>query len=460
MTVREGTIPRGAGLQLPLPALLLLMVTSAGLACVLQLKDPVAADAFLSLVLPLTGLCCLGLLLGRVLGGEVEFPTAASILLLLGAALQCLLEPDYGPTLARIWWVAGFCGGLSLAGWILGGYRLCRQRPQLILALLAAVNLFLISLLLLFGTELGGTRAWLSLGGGSIQLTELTKLTTVLYYGLLYAQKTWKESRRFLLAWAYLLLTGGGLLLLNELGTLLLLLALHLVLCFLFLQEMRYTALNLGGLAGLGTLGLLTLYACHGLAARRVLAGLETPILLEKAASIWDKLLLRFSLLGNLDGLDPYGPAYQGLQARNAMLLGGAFGSDGGAYVPVAESDFIFVYLIYRLGLVFSILTLILFIWLFAAGIRQYLATRDPLEQAVSAAMVCSIFLQFLVMVFGSTGFFLLTGVPVPFLSRAGTYSVVLGVMLTFLLYSGRKQDLPQIRRFYRRKSKGGRQHV
>ena len=331
MTVREGTIPRGAGLQLPLPALLLLMVTSAGLACVLQLKDPVAADAFLSLVLPLTGLCCLGLLLGRVLGGEVEFPTAASILLLLGAALQCLLEPDYGPTLARIWWVAGFCGGLSLAGWILGGYRLCRQRPQLILALLAAVNLFLISLLLLFGTELGGTRAWLSLGGGSIQLTELTKLTAVLYYGLLYAQKTWKESRRFLLAWAYLLLTGGGLLLLNELGTLLLLLALHLVLCFLFLQEMRYTALNLGGLAGLGTLGLLTLYACHGLAARRVLAGLETPILLEKAASIWDKLLLRFSLLGNLDGLDPYGPAYQGLQARNAMLLGGAFGSDGGA---------------------------------------------------------------------------------------------------------------------------------
>ena len=60
----------------------------------------------------------------------------------------------------------------------------------------------------------------------------------------------------------------------------------------------------------------------------------------------------------------------------------------------------------------------------------------------MAAAAVCSIFLQFLVMLFGSTGFFLLTGVPIPFLSRAGTYSVVLGVLLAFLLYGGRRREL------------------
>lgn len=460
MTGRSSATPWVTGLRLPVPALLLLLVTSAGLACVLQLKDPVAAEAFLGLVLPLTGLCCLILLFGMWIGAAVEFHTAASILLLLGAALQCLLDPDYGPSLARIWWAAGLCGGVSLAGWRWGGYRLCRQQPGLVLALLSMGNLLIYGVLALFGTTIGGTRAWISLGDSSIQLTELTKLTTVLYYGLLYTRNPWSASRRFLLAWAYLLLTGGGLLLLNELGTLLLLLALHLVLCFLFLPQLRYTAINLGGLAGAGALGTLLLYTCSRLASRQALAGSATSILVEKAASIWDKLLLRFSLLGNLDGLDPYGSAYQGIQARNAILLGGAFGKDGGAYVPVAESDFVFVYLIYRLGLVFSILTLILFIWLFAAGIRQYLSARDPLEQGISAAIVCSIFLQFLVMAFGSTGFFLLTGVPIPFLSRAGTYSIVLGVMLLFLLYSGRKQDLPPLRGSARRKTQGGRRYV
>lgn len=432
---------RRSEFHLPYHLFILLLATGAGLACLLQLKDPLAADAFLGMLLPLIGLCCLSLLLGAALGSDLEFHMAAAILLLLGAALQCLLDPDYGPMLVRIWWAAGICGGICLAGWLLGGRRLCRQQPGLVLILLAGINLLVFAALFLFGAEIGGTKAWLSVGSGSIQLTELIKLTAVFYYGLLCAQEGWSWSRRFLLAWSYLLFNAGSLLLLNELGTLMLLLALHMVLCSLFFP-LRCTGLNIGVTAGLGALGMLLLDVCSSLAERGMAAGTKLFSLLEKASAIQEKLLLRFSLLRDLETLDPYGSAYQGIQARNAVLLGGAFGSDGTAYVPVAESDFVFIYLVNRLGLVFGLLTLVLFTWLFAAGIRQYLAVEDRLEQAVAAAAVCSIFLQFLVMLFGSTGFFLLTGVPIPFLSRAGTYSVVLGVLLAFLLYGGRRREL------------------
>ena len=142
---------------------------------------------------------------------------------------------------------------------------------------------------------------------------------------------------------------------------------------------------------------------------------------------IVNKVHQRFSVTANINA-DPYGSGYQLYQGRKALWMAGLFGNSiNFTAIPVAESDMAFVALVNSFGWIMGIFALICFTRIIISGcmLSLRLVHVQLQDSIVLFGATIMIFLQAMIVILGSCNVIPFTGLPIPFLSRGGTYQAI-----------------------------------
>jgi len=390
-----------------------------------------SSEQYLPLLLPIFAASMLLLIVCRYTQGSYGFTIAWVELLQIGILLQVLLGSTSYHEMVILLALSSVC--VIAAPWLVAIVQACMQKhKKWIWRGGIAITMLLYLTLLLFGRSVNGTRAWLGNMSITMQPTELAKVVSLLLMALPLAEGQATDLKRYIDALIVVAINALFLILINELGTLLLIGATFLIMCLLFLP-FRYSALNLGivALAVLACVFLIFLGANGDQA--------QSANLLFK---IGRKLNSRITVFLNPQS-DPLGEGYQASRARMAMAVGGLLGSDQHIHVPVLTTDFAFVGLLMNMGAITGLCVIVLFAALLIYGMRISISQgANRFQQILCAGFVFSIFLQAALIIGGSTGFLPCTGIPVPFLSKGGTYHLVLSGMLGCILHVSGKYPL------------------
>ena len=172
----------------------------------------------------------------------------------------------------------------------------------------------------------------------------------------------------------------------------------------------------------------------HLMVATGVGAALTATLI---AYSPWRKA----RMLGFLDPWgDPFGSGYQTLQSLHAMASGGIDGLGLGSgrakwgFLPYAHTDFIFAVIGEELGLVGSLLVMLLFVVITAAGLGVALRAPDRFGMLLAVGLTSWIILQATLNIGAVLAVFPVVGITLPLLSFGGTSLVTtlaaMGVLL------------------------------
>jgi len=277
-----------------------------------------------------------------------------------------------------------------------------------------------LTLVLVAGSTINGSRSWIQLGGMSIQPSEFAKLSVVVGMALLVAERTegrWRRGVRSIEVIGMLVIAGipAALIMLQpDLGTMLVL-----------------TATVFGVLAVSG-------------ADRRWLIGLTVTGIAGAATAVSAGVLKdyqvdRFLAFTN-PGLDPRGAGYNVEQARIAVGNGGLFGQglfDGSqtrsGFVPEQHTDFIFTVAGEELGLVGAGLLIALLAIVIWRALAISADTDDMFGRIAAAGIACWFGFQAFQNIGMCLGIMPVTGVPLPFVSYGGS-SMFAGMLALGLL--------------------------
>lgn len=277
-----------------------------------------------------------------------------------------------------------------------------------------------LTLVVVAGSTVNGSRSWIQLGGMSIQPSEFAKLSVVVGMALLVAERTegrWRRGVRSVEVIGMLVIAGipAALIMLQpDLGTMLVL-----------------TATVFGVLAVSG-------------ADRRWLIGLTVTGIAGAAVAVSAGLLKdyqvdRFLAFTN-PGLDPRGAGYNVEQARIAVGNGGLFGQglfDGSqtrsGFVPEQHTDFIFTVAGEELGLVGAGLLIALLAIVIWRALAISADTDDMFGRIAAAGIACWFGFQAFQNIGMCLGIMPVTGVPLPFVSYGGS-SMFAGMLALGLL--------------------------
>ena len=283
--------------------------------------------------------------------------------------------------------------------------------------------IFLLLLVLLFGTIAGGAKSWLGIGNRRIQPLEFTKIALIIYLAIYYYKfslKQYKKTWRYLLAIFYPV-------------------ALAVLVFFLLVKQP-----DLGGALIIAAITGLVFFSIPKTKKNRkyvyrVLLGLlalgSIFIFIFKDRIFDDYQKERFVFMNPCSRYKE-DTGYQVCNSYIAIHNGGIGGVGSGnstqkyMYLPEAHTDFIFAILVEELGLVVGILIIIgYFIMLFI--ILKIAKSAHNLRNSILAYGVFAyLFAHIAINLLGILGLIPLTGVPLPFLSYGGSYNICVIVSL------------------------------
>ncbi|WP_167139785.1 putative lipid II flippase FtsW [Diaminobutyricimonas sp. TR449] len=268
------------------------------------------------------------------------------------------------------------------------------------------------------GYGYGGNLNWLDLGAFTIQPSELVKLALCLWLAFILTTK-----RELLGDWKHVAVpiapvagVAIGLVLLgNDLGTVVIMLAIVFGSLFFAGVRLRFLVLPLIAIAGMGL------------------------IVAQLSSSRRDRIEVW------LNGCPPeeyLNNCWQVLHGTWALASGGLFGVGLGnsktkwSWLPHAETDYIFSIIGEELGLIGAVVVLLLFVVLAIAFVRIIRANRDPFARLTTGAVMIWIVGQALVNIAVVLGLLPVLGVPLPLISAGGsaliTTLLAIGVVLSF----------------------------
>lgn len=390
-------------------------------------------ELFLSALIPSLGIAAVLVLLSEAVwpGARAAAMTIA-VLILIGFFLQSSLaaEREAPEMLGKfvLFSAIGIAFGLGL------GLPLIRvfddhlkPAPALRLLQTAAIGAYL---LLLASPSVNGAHNWITLGGISLQLTELCKIEACLATGIVVRAASLSDRKRFtglaLVLAPHLLFLA----LCNELSTAIILAAVGVMMAGVFLRQGRrlVVACVLCALAaGCALLPCRAAYCKLHPAEEAAPAAAEASPLEHRLADVYEKIHMRVLAVTDEEQAGDFG--YQQTQAKKARLLAGWFGSDSRVPLPVAESDFAFSYLILKMGLLTGILVLLLWCAMPLAAAASLRSARPA-----AMAMLTTMLLTNLASAASACGFIPVMGVGAGFLSCGGTQSLANFSMSLYLL--------------------------
>ncbi len=277
-------------------------------------------------------------------------------------------------------------------------------------------SLVLLVLVLLYGSEINGSRSWLVLGPVHFQPSELGKLAVLLTLSKSLADLNSRHPGTWhLLKVGFLTVLPMFLVVLQgDLGT-----------------ALMYIPIMLG------------IVVVAGLRMRVLVWCLLAVLGASPAVWIYLKDYQKQRILTTLDPeLDPQGVGYQTRQSQIAIGSGGVFGRGIGqgsqshfGFVPEIHSDFIFALLAEEAGLIGAATILLLYLLVLMRLIRIAVEARDRTVILVVTGVVSMISSHILVNVGMTLGLLPPIGIPLPLLSYGGSFTIVtfaaLGIVLS-----------------------------
>ena len=356
-------------------------------------------------------LACQWLLLlfyGMIRRSSFEVETVAFFLCTLGMAVICAVKP--AESLKQV--VSMMIGVMTylLVGWTLRDLE--RAKRFRYLAVLMGVGFLVITLL--FGTESHGAKAWLLIGGTTLQPSELSKVCFV-YAGASTMDRLMNKRNLFGFI-LYSVVICGCLALMNDFGT-----ALIFFVGFLVIAYMRS--------GSVGTIGL----ACTSLGFAGVIAVKIAPHALRRFQvwrHIWE---------------DPFNLGYQQTRAIMCIASGGLFGLGAGRgllkNVFAADSDLAFAAVCEEWGLLMGVMTVACILGLALFSIRTASLARSSFYVIGACTAAGIMLIQTILNCLGTVDIVPLTGVTFPFLSNGGSSMIGAWGLLAFIKAADTRQN-------------------
>lgn len=329
----------------------------------------------------------------------------------------------------------------------------------------------LLGLVLIFGSEVNGSKSWFHLGPVSFQPCELSKITTSLVLAHFLRTPGFRLSRLRYLSTviavvgipAAIILAGG------ETGTLLVyagyvfmlyregLSGWWLVFMFAFIL-LFITAIRFPLWVSFTILALaLTVYflvvrrRVRGIVARRdlfwtmILAGVVGSLMILSTSLVFKHVLKPHQrtrievLLGMKE--DPMGAGYNVNQSMIAIGSGGLFGKGylqgtqtAYGFVPEQSTDFIFCTIGEEFGFVGCAIVILLFVFLIGRILADAEGCREPFTRIYGYCLAGCFFMHLLINVGMTIGLMPVIGIPLPFISYGGSSMLSFTVMLFIFL--------------------------
>ena len=125
----------------------------------------------------------------------------------------------------------------------------------------------------------------------------------------------------------------------------------------------------------------------------------------------------------------------QPLAAHKMIIQGGLLGStSNNIYIGEEHTDFAYVSLLYRCGIVFGIVVLFLFLIILFRGIVLSCNTDEKFMAIIYAGAALNIAVPTFINILGTTNMSVLAGVAIPFISHGGTNMAVSFFCIMLLL--------------------------
>ena len=278
----------------------------------------------------------------QMLGSSEGFLYSVVALSSLGVALQIILGAEgVGEILlfSLIGIVAGIAGAFVIK-------LLLKLKRRLVVIIITAATVFLYLVTFLFGTGSGDVKAWL-LG---FQITDVIKLLALV--GICFALTDREEEsalKRLAFASGIMLIHAGGMMLLREMGTLIVIAITFVCLLFTYYTRLYQSFLVVGCFLFIAVTAFFICAFCAKLSVLKV----GIPGFVNKLASIYDFIVYRVDLMINLDNYDIFNEGYQQNGIREALSMAKWIGgSDYTGTVAVASKDLVFLSVISKLGVV------------------------------------------------------------------------------------------------------------
>jgi rod shape determining protein RodA len=256
-------------------------------------------------------------------------------------------------------------------------------------------------------TSGSSVKRWISFLGMNIQPSEFTKFCLILLLAQLLKEKKSRDIsiKSFIFAFILTLIPTFMILKQPDLGTAILLIPI--LLALLYISGVRTSWLL--GVIGLGM-------------------GIGPPFLWIGLKSYQKNRILSFIN----PNLDPLGAGYQVTQSKIAVGSGGLWGQGFLCgtqcrlkFIPQHHTDFIFSLLAEEWGLLGSLLTIGIFLFLLLKGLDICSNAKDRLGTIISYSVVVTLALHIIINIGMVIGIMPVTGIPLPFISYGGSAMVV-----------------------------------
>ncbi|MBX4211728.1 MAG: putative lipid II flippase FtsW [Candidatus Yanofskybacteria bacterium] len=280
--------------------------------------------------------------------------------------------------------------------------------------LFLALGLLVLVFIPQYGLTLKGARSWIKIFSYTFQPAEVLKLALVVYLAAWFSGRTERvKDWSYGIAPFFAVLGFIGVLLMRQpdLGTLVIVVAI--ALGVYFVAGIRWRDLAIIGAIGLVALGGLIAIA---------------PYRIERVKSFLDP------------SRDPRGASYQVNQSLIAIGSGGVFGVGFGqstqklGFLPEAVGDSIFAVIGEELGLVGTLGTIGLFLFMFWTLMKIARTTHDRFAKLYVVGVATWIMTQAFVNMAAISGIGPLTGIPLPFISYGGTALVAVMMSLGIVM--------------------------
>ena len=423
-----------------------LLILLAMIQLLLANHDPLSSFSTKSLptihdLIPALGL--IGVLLGVNILLSFTFPKADQMLLPvvgllsgLGMLMATRLGPDIGvPDLGSrqlIWVLIGIVACMLILFALRNMSWLRRYKYTWAFLGILLVGLTLVNALRTKNLN-SPTHDQLNFGPLNLQPSELLKIFLVIFFAAYLSEnfdilsegslRIWRfrlpplaqlGPLALMLALALLLFLG-----IRELGLALLIYGIFLCMIYLGTQKISYVAVSLLVFAVLGFIG----YKLFSYVQVRFQA---VPFDVVN----WQNWTIAQTNFAENQGLQ----IVQGLIALSSGgILGTGLGLGHPTYVPVIDSDMVFVAFGEELGLAGLFAILGLYLLLIYRGYRIAIEAREPFNQLLAAGLTSIFAIQTFVIAAANMKFLPLTGLPLPFLSYGGS-SVIANYMIIGIL--------------------------
>lgn len=292
--------------------------------------------------------------------------------------------------------------------------------------MLVGVLLLLSPMIPGIGTEINGSRLWLSLGPFSFQPGEIAKICIVLFLAAYLAQ-----NREMLSVFTWHI----GPFRLPSLQTLLPLLVMWALAFAIVVFEK-----DLGSALVLFLMFLVMLYVASGKKFYVVIGLLLAAVAAVLLYGMFAHVQTRVSIW-----LDPFadaqGSGYQIVQALYSLADGGLFGVGIGRgmadVIPYVESDFIFAAIGEEAGLLGAAAVLLLYLLFAIRGILTAARAKSDFSSFASVGVTSMLILQAFIIVGGVIRLIPLTGITLPFISQGGSSLLAGFIIVAILLRAG-----------------------